>query len=43
MLCYLDNNPKLRRTLVFVETRRDADLLAVYLDQYKIKSSTING
>uniref|UniRef100_A0A915MPP2 RNA helicase n=1 Tax=Meloidogyne javanica TaxID=6303 RepID=A0A915MPP2_MELJA len=34
---------KLRRTLVFVETRRDADRVSVYLVENDIKSSTING
>uniref|UniRef100_A0A915M3H9 RNA helicase n=1 Tax=Meloidogyne javanica TaxID=6303 RepID=A0A915M3H9_MELJA len=36
-------NPKPRRTLVFVETRRDADRLAVYLNENGIKSLTLNG
>ncbi|KAL7074325.1 hypothetical protein ACQ4LE_006211 [Meloidogyne hapla] len=36
-------NPKPRRTLVFVETRRDADRLAVYLHENGIKSLTLNG
>ncbi|KAL7074099.1 hypothetical protein ACQ4LE_006596 [Meloidogyne hapla] len=37
-----NNNTKLRRTLVFVGTRRDADLVSVYLCENDIKSSTIN-
>lgn len=31
------------RTLVFVQTKRDADLLALWLTQQNIKATTING
>uniref|UniRef100_A0A915E3P7 Helicase C-terminal domain-containing protein n=1 Tax=Ditylenchus dipsaci TaxID=166011 RepID=A0A915E3P7_9BILA len=36
-------NPTLKRTLVFVRTKRDADLISLYLSGKDIKATTING
>lgn len=35
--------PLLRRTLIFVKTKREADVLATFLCQNNINALTING
>jgi superfamily II DNA/RNA helicase len=36
-------DPKVKRTMVFVETKRAADVVSTYLNDSMLKSTTING
>lgn len=38
-----DPDPKLRKTMVFVNTKREADLTSAFLNQSDLRSTTING